>query len=414
MLLTFTVSNYKVFKEKNTFDLRATSLSELQDSNVTTIHKERMLKSIAIYGKNASGKSNLLAALEFMSDFVVESSKDRQSNELIEIDPFRLSTAHLTQPSYFEITFLLNDNHYRYGFEVNEKRVVKEWLFERPKTKEYPLFLRIEDEFQINSKRFPEGRNKEGWTRKNALFLSLVAQLNGQLSQNIINWVDNWVFIHNVCNCDWEYENKTEALLRTDEKYKEVILDIIRKADVDIDDIEVVEFNQGRSEKMGKTIQSDEPNSSIYTYHRRYNAKNEVVDKLVRFNLEEDASDGTIRLFNLVGFLIEALEHNSVVFLDEIDSRLHTLLSKAIVLLFNSDKNKQAQFIFTTHDTNLLDKDLLRRDQIYFVEKNRFGAAKIYSLADFKIKGEKVRKDADYETNYLRGRYGAIPFINEF
>ncbi len=101
-------------------------------------------------------------------------------------------------------------------------------------------------------------------------------------------------------------------------------------------------------------------------------------------------------------------------YLDEIDSRLHTLLSKAIVLLFNSEKNSTAQFIFTTHDTNLLNKELLRRDQIYFVEKDQYGSSNIYSLADFKIGDQKVRKDADFEINYLKGRYGAIPFINDF
>ncbi|MEM9884359.1 MAG: ATP-binding protein [Bacteroidota bacterium] len=415
MLLKFTVGNYKVFKEKNILDLRATSLSELSDHNTLQVGTNTLLKSAIIYGKNASGKSKLLNALEFMADFVIESAKDRQITDSIETDPFRLNQDNLKKASHFEVEFLLNETHYRYGFEVTQERVVKEWLLERPKTKEYPLFLRIEDEFQIDTKRFPEGKAKESWTRKNALFLSLVAQLNGQLSQEIIEWFSKLVFAHHFCDCEWHDDNVTERLLNTNgnSKYKKAILELLQKADIDINDIELIEFNEARSSKTGKSIQTPYGESLIYTYHKKYGVDNKALEE-VPFNLYEDESAGTIRFFNLIGIILEALENGEVVLLDEIDGRLHTLLSKAIVLLFNSEKNRKAQFIFTTHDTNLLNKDLFRRDQIYFIEKDRYGAANTYALSDFKINDQKVRKDADYESNYLKGKYGAIPFINNF
>lgn len=405
MIIQFTLGNFKTFKDKATLDMRAASLSELKDTHVFQNNKEQLLKSVGIFGKNAAGKSKLIEGLKFMRDFVIDSSKESQSNEPIEdIDPFRLNTATINKPSFFEIEFYLNETQYRYGFEVTQERVEKEWLFERKKTKAYPLFLRLQDEFEIDSKRFKEGKTRQEFTRSNALFLSLSAQLNGDLSQRIINWFDSIVFTHNEWGFYSEEREKTDELLENKE-HKSKIMAFIRKADVDIE--QLIKFDRIKSSETGKERKNyydDEP--YIVTHHPRYDKENNFVE-MAEFYLDEDESDGTIRLYSLTGSIINALLNGGVIVSDELNRRLHTLLVQAILLEFNNKKNNKAQLIFTAHDTNLQNKKLFRRDQIYFVEKDKYGASTLYSLADFK-----ARKDHNYEKNYLEGRYGAIPFID--
>lgn len=404
MLLRFKLKNFKVFKELAVLDLTAAGLSEHVDTHLIQSDKLVALKSAAIYGKNAAGKSKFIQGLEFMREFVIDSSKDRQSNDRIEVDAFRLNTQSKEAPSYFEIEFVLDGNKYRYGFEATHERVEKEWLFESKKTKEYPLFLRLLDDFQIDAKRFEEGKEKEKWTRKNALFLSLVAQLNGALSQKIIDWFDKLRFAHHVCDCEDDWSLAHNYLGQ--ESFRERIVEILKNADVDIEDIELIKFEEVRSKKTGKKIEPEYPDVFIKTYHKVFNEDQEEAGE-ADFDLFEDESDGTIRLLNLICIFLNALDEGLVVFADELDTRLHPHLVQALVQQFNTIANKKAQLIFTTHDSNLLDRKLLRRDQIYFVEKDRFGASKLYSLAEFK-----VRKDVNYEINYLSGRYGAIPFIH--
>lgn len=405
MIIQFTLGNFKTFKDKATLDMRAASLSELKDTHIFQHNKEQLLKSVGIFGKNAAGKSKLIEGLKFMRDFVIESSKETQSNESIEdVDTFQLSTTTIDKPSFFEIEFYLEEIRYRYGFEVTQERVEKEWLFEKKKQKEYPLFLRLQDEFKIDEKRFKEGKTRQEFTRPNALFLSLSAQLNGELSQEIISWFDNMIFTHNVCGRYGVGREKTDELLENKE-HKPKIMAFIKKADLDIEDIELVKFDKIISSESGKE-RENHYDDEVVTYHSRYDEENNFVT-LVEFNLDEDESDGTVRLYSLTGNIINALMNGGVIVSDELNSRLHTLLVQAILMEFNSKKNSRAQLIFTAHDTNLKNKKLLRRDQIYFVEKDKYGASKIYSLADFK-----PRKDHNYEKQYLEGRYGAIPFID--
>ena len=406
MLIKFTVGNYKVFKEKSTLDLRAASISEHSESHVFHLETEKLLKSVSVFGKNAAGKSKLIDALEFMQEFVIASSKDKQANEAIKADPFRLNTATKNSPCFFEIEFLLEKIKYRYGFEVTKNQVKKEWLLERKKTKEYPLFLRIGEDFEVDYKRFSEGKDKQSWTRENALFLSLVAQLNGTLSKKIISWFEKIVFVHHLCGCEDGFDNFTAELIEKG-KYKGKIVEMIKNADVDIKDIEVVKFENSKKLKTGKIVESYDESMVVKTYHELYDENNQQVG-LEDFDLDEDESQGTKRYFNLVGYIVDAFNEGEIIVMDELDARLHTKLTQSILKEFNSRDNNNAQLIFTTHNTNLLNKDLMRRDQIYFVEKDQYAASRLYSLAEFK-----VRKDNNYELNYLKGRYGAIPFINE-
>lgn len=404
MIIKFTLGNYKVFKDKTTLDLRATAINEHATSHVFEFGKEKLLKGVGIYGKNAAGKSKFINAMEFMKEFVINSSKDMQTNELIETEPFRLNIVSKNESSFFEIEFLLDNTKYRYGFEVTEENVKKEWLYERKSSKEYPLFVRNETEFDVNYKRFPEGRGKESWTRKNALFLSLVAQLNGTLAQQIINWFEKLVFVHHVCSC--EENGFTEHYLENQED-RALVVQMIKNADLNIADLEVIRFEEAKILKTGKKVESPDENVFVKTYHPLFDENNEQIG-LEDFDMYYEESSGTVRYFDLVGFMIRAMREGEIIIMDEMDARLHTKLSQAVLMEFNSVKNTKAQFIFTTHNTNLLSNELLRRDQIYFVEKDKYAASKLHSLAEFKI-----RKDTNYELNYLKGAYGGIPIIDK-
>ncbi len=402
MIIQFTVGNFKVFKEKVTLDMRATGISEHKDTHIFNIGKEKLLKSAVIYGKNAGGKSKLIDAMQYMRDFVIHSSKESQSNEsIIWVDPFRLSTATKDAPSFFDIEFFINDIRYRYGFEVSKERVEKEWLFERKKRKEYPLFLRIEDEFQMDKKRFKEGVKREEFVRSNVLFLSLAAQLNGELSQKIIAWFDKITFPHVICNDEGDWLGKTVRFLQ-DEKYKSIILSILKTADLDIEDIELKEIYPVNPRKNGL------PNEkyAVTTFHSVYDEKNQYVGR-ESFDLHKDESGGTIRFFNLIGYFLDVFLNGGIIVLDEMDSRFHTFLTKTMLRQFNKKSNDKTQLICSLQDTSIQNVRMLRRDQIFLLSKHMLGSSKLHSLVEYKI-----RNDHDYEKNYLRGKYAAIPMID--
>lgn len=408
MIVAFKTGNYKTFKEKVSLNLRGASISKITDAHVIDAGKFKLLKSAAIYGPNASGKSKLLEAMQFMQQFVINSSKNTQAHELIEVDPFRLSTQTLNQPSFFEMEFLLEGKAFRYGFEATRKQVVKEWLFYRPRNViEKPLFVRIGAQIEITASKFKEGKGIEGRTRNNALFLSAVAQWNGKIAQSIIDWFGKLHFFDPI----WDSDDNSETLeLISEEKYKKLITQIMKVADLDIDGIEAIEYKDIIAKKSGKKLSLNSTYEHLVTYHKVYDANNKVVDTTF-FEMDEDESLGTQRFFNLIGLIIKVLENGGILISDEINASLHPRLMQALVLLFNSkivNKNN-SQFIFTTHDTNLINIDFLSRDQIYFLEKNRYGASNLYSLVEFK-----TRKDTSHEKEYFNGRYGAIPLINNF
>jgi AAA15 family ATPase/GTPase len=252
-------------------------------------------------------------------------------------------------------------------------------------------------------------------TRKNALFLSVASQWNVSKAQKIDEWVESIFTVHGME--DNEYRKFTIELL-DDKKYSALINSFIKKADLGINNIDVVDipikvediikkvpdelkdfFKKGFKERSEK---------AVFAIHSKYNDNNEIVGS-VPLLLNKSESEGTKKYFNIIGLLITALLENRVVVIDEFDARLHTLLTKAILKLFNSSVIKStAQLIVASHDTALLDREILRRDQIYFIEKNVYGASSAVSLVEYK-----PRKDSPYDKNYLEGKYGAIPFIED-
>jgi uncharacterized protein len=421
MLIEFSVGNYRSFKEVVTFSMVAANLrakdKALDARNSFVVDdKLTLLKSAAIYGANASGKSNLAKALSFMKWFMVNSSRDTQSTDAIGVEPFRLSTETEGQPSHFELVFLMDGQKYRYGFEADRDRIVSEWLFYVPKAREVNLFKRDLDDIKATKAYDAAGISKR--TRPNALFLSVSAQFNVEIAETILKWITEKIqvisglydqsYLAYTIDCFNKGENKIDIVRFT------------KMLDLGIDDIQLrsEELNpdflpqnlvNDVKEMVAKNggIDLTFTETSIRTSHRKFD-QNGNPSSIEIFDLELHESDGTNKIFALSGLLISMLKKGGTLIVDELDARLHPLISLAIAELFNSPESNpnNAQLVFMTHDTNLLSNRLFRRDQIWFTEKNRYGATSLYSLAEYKI-----RNDASFESDYIKGKYGAIPYI---
>lgn len=396
MLIQFSVGNFLSFKEQSTLSLVASALKDIQilaEDAIFNIGETdlALLKSATIYGANASGKSNFIKALDFFKWYVINSSKDIQAGERVNVESFRLSSSTAEEPSYFEAIFCNAEYQYRYGFEADENMVHSEWLYQKAnkkRAKEVELFYRDEDCFNIHSK-FIIGKeliNKQ-MVRTNALLLSVAAQFNDAVAVEIVKWLNDTTIISgsNEKNI-WDL-----ATIRLDDlKMKQRIVDFSRYADLGIENIEKV-------------------NNAIISMHTQYDDEGNEV-KLINFPFKKNESEGTIKYFSLAYPIIDALDNGKRLIIDEFDSKMHPLLTCRIIALFNSKETnpKNAQLIFTTHDTNLLSASIFRRDQIWFTQKDRFGATELYSLAEYK-----VRNDASFEKDYLSGKYGAIPIMGD-
>lgn len=422
MLIEFSVGNYRSFRDIVTLSLVAAKLrskpKELDENNVFSIPGQPdLLTSAAIYGANASGKSNLIAALGFMRKFVLDSPKGTSATGFIDIKNFLLSTVTENKPSHFEIVFVSNGKRYRYGFEVTKERVTAEWLFYFPRSREAKLFERTLDEVELGE-RFKEGKDISNKTRPNALFLSVVAQFNGKIAQEIIAWFKRLKIASGLEDIGMRLFTIQNYL---DGEIQEDIVNLIKTLDLGIDNL-LIEKNikdKPLPDEMPEILKNaltvlmeteGGERFGVQTTHGQYDTEGQLIGHKT-FDFDEQESEGTKKIFALAGPIIAALREGHVFIIDELDARLHPLMSCELVKLFNSKETnpRHAQLIFTTHDTNLLGNDLFRRDQIWFTEKDYQGATDLYSLAEFK-----VRNDASYERDYIKGRYGAIPLLGNF
>lgn len=412
MLVNFTVGNYLSFKENVSVDFAATSLSEHRKTNIFSVSNDmNLLKSVILFGSNSSGKSNFFKAIKFLRRFIQNSSKDSQADELIDVEPFRLSTETVDKPSFFEITFILDSIKYRYGFEVTEEVVLKEWLFSSGKTKEFLLFSRKNDVIEIGSKYDEASSNIRSITRNNALFLSVCAQFNIELAIDIIKLIGNLNYISGTN--DHEAIKFTVKLLN-DPKYSKIVNNFIKGAKLG--------FNEVKTEKIEITsemlteskipkelhkmfIEKSDDQVVITTKHTVYD-KNQEPSGNTFFDLMNNESLGTRKVFSLAGPIIDTIINGRTLIIDEFDARLHPVLAKAIIQLFNSSDNKNAQIIFASHNSHFINSSakLFRRDQVLITEKNQYGITSIESLYN-----KKIRKDASFEKDYLSGKYDGVP-----
>ena len=416
MLIQFTVGNFKSFKDKATLSLEATHDDWRDDDNLAYLPGLRLVKAAAIYGPNAGGKSNLLKAMMKFRDMVQESSKDSQTGEPIAVTPFRLHSTTELAPSFFEAIFLQNGTRYRYGFEATQQAIESEWLFSQADSiRETTLFTREKDVI-VPTDAFKEGKGLEKRTRANALFLSVAAQFNGEIAGEVMKWMNQFRNISGLD--DAGYLNFTANLLN-DAEYGPLIRELVKQVDIGIEKLERQEI---ANDKIRDLIPKDFPQAlheiilhsatgafAVKTFHQRFDDKDRPTG-MVEFDLKSEESAGTQKFVAMTGPFLHTLREGAVLFVDELEARLHPLLTKALVGLFNSSANqKGAQLVFATHDEGLLDPQRIRRDQIWFVEKNGFGASRLFCLDE--IKG--VRKEAKFAKEYLLGQFGGIPRMGD-
>ncbi len=432
MLIQFSVKNYKCFKEEALLSMVASNYDRTTrwEDNIVEVPKFNLnlLRSVVIYGANASGKSKLIEAMGFMCHLILSSSKDIQAGETIHKEPFsfRLSTETEREPSAFEINFIIDNELYRYGFEVNQREIVAEWLYHRPATKEVELFYRDYQVFEVHPKlKQVKFLVDNEMVRDNALLLSVASQFNDKIAVKVLNWIRSDFNVLSGLK-DIKYMRQTVNML-DDSDFKAEILQFIKGADFNIQDLRPVrldvenlsfEFGEEIVAYMTKKIKEEQDGSSsdVSVLHKKYDANHAPVG-VEKFSMDRDESSGTRKYFAFAAPLILTLKNGETAVIDELDAKLHPNLVCKIVAAFNSNKTNpnNAQLIFNTHDTNLLTSGLFRRDQIWFTEKNRYGASTLYSLKDFKTEnGDKARIGEDYAVNYMRGKYGAIPYLGDF
>lgn len=419
MIVQFTVGNFLSFNAKQMLNLEARGISELK-TNICTFKAEKILRSMVIYGANSSGKSNLIKAMERMREVVLSSVRLNDSDEL-EYSPFLLSIETDSLPTFFEIIFWKESIRYRYGFEYNLRQIENEWLFAGKSEKsEKTLFIRTIEGIAVDAK-YKEGVGIESKTNNNRLFVSLVAQLGGAISKQILEFFKNYNVLSGLDHND--YKGFTTRMLHKNLNGCEESLELYQKLKLGFQDIKAIESDFNLSEipenltdelriKLVKDL-TGKRNISLKTVHNKYDKKGEIVD-FVLFDKLKNESEGTNKIIDLSGPIFDTLKFGKALIIDELDAKLHPLITMRIVELFNSpiSNTKNAQLIFATHDTNLLGEELFRRDQIWFTEKDEHEQTELYSLYDFNLPdGSKVRNDSNLEKNYIRGRYGAIPFI---
>lgn len=419
MLVQFTVGNFLSFNKKRTLSLEAKGISELK-TNISNFKPEKILRSSVIYGANSSGKSNLIKALERMREVVLTSVKLNDSDEL-DYSPFLLSSETENQPTFFEIVFWQDSIRYRFGFEYTLDQIVNEWLFAGKSEKnEKSLFIRTIDGIGITDK-FKEGEGNESKTNDNRLFISLVAQLGGDISKKIVDFFNDYNVLSGLEHND--YTGFTTRMLHKNlngcneslKLYQKLKLGFkeINAVESDFNPAEIPDFVSAKTKtKLIKEL-AGKKGLSLKTIHNKFDKKGNIIDFVV-FDKLGNESEGTNKIIDLSGPIFDTLNLGKALIIDELDAKLHPLITIRIVELFNNPESNpnNAQLIFTTHDTNLLGEDLFRRDQIWFAEKDDQEQTDLYSLSDFNLPdGSKVRNDSNLEKNYIRGRYGAIPFI---
>ncbi len=423
MIQEFSFGNFRSFKDIQTLNMAGAKIKsknkELDVKNIITIDdKLSLLKSKAIYGANASGKSNVVRALLLFIKTVHSSVIQDDILDVVS-DSFKLSSESENSPSFFQMVFHREDTKFRYGFEADSKKIHSEWLFATSHKREQVYFLRENETIiEIDKTNFNEGHKyfellNENQTKGNkvsstSLFLTVLASFQFPISKIVKNYIENINVVNGLESGNRLFQFAKKEMQK--EEKKNFTTKLLKYADVGIEHILTYEVSEDLTNKViEKSLKSREeiPDTLLVSVK---NKVGENSKKLVVFPFHESESEGTKKIFELSPVLHHVLKNGIPLFIDEFDARFHPLLTKKIVELFNSATNKNAQLIFVTHDTNLLSADLLRRDQIDFVEKDKYGASYLYTLVQFKG----VRNTASFEKDYIQGKYGAIPFLGDF
>lgn len=416
-MVQFNFKNYKSFRDEASLDLSAAKITE-HEEHVVEIANDRLLKVAAIYGANASGKSNVYAAFEYMTYYVVnsfkfggeEESRRKMEEDYVKVTPFLFDEKSKEEETTFEVFYIDNaeesEKIYQYGFSLKGSEVMEEWLYSKAKTarnKYKAIFYRKKgEELEMNGFTKAHLENIKSALNKESLIVSLGAKLRIAKLKNVRDW-----FLKNeVVNFGDPAENflRSKVLPEGFAESKKVQGNVIKyfsSFDEAIQDF-------GVEESASKEEKETYKNYEVDSFHKVAGGKG-----LISIPLEEESS-GTLKMFALYPSLKEALDNGATLFIDELNARLHPLLVRNIILTFLSSEinTRNAQLIFTTHDIWQFTNELLRRDEIWLVDKNKDGISELYSLIEFKDEeGNKVRRDEALAKKYLTGSYGAIPAL---
>ncbi len=410
MLIEFRVENHRSIRDEQVLTTTAGRVGDTGDSRPRQIkgYAKPILPVEAIYGANASGKTNVLLAMAFMRECVLSSHRNWEPQQGIPRDPFAWGERS-KEPTSLEIVFVVNGTRYQYGFKFNDIAFVEEWLFAWPRGKKQTWFTREAEEFEFGENLKGENEVIKGFTRPNALFLSAATQFKHQLLTPLYSWVSSIGGFNLRSRSPYQvpidytiaamFEEAAQPTLfgptEEDTSMLRQFKALLKNADIGIIDARMVP-----SESRPRPP--------------RFELKHQCGDDDAWLPLEEE-SRGTQTLFRLAPSVLRALSRGRVLLVDELESSMHPNLAEHIIRQFSDPQinTQNAQLIFTTHDTNLLGtltgEPALRRDQVWLTEKDENGATVLYPLTDFK-----PRKGENVERGYIQGRYGAIPYLGSF
>ncbi|MFT8315933.1 MAG: ATP-binding protein [Clostridium sp.] len=404
MLIQFNFKNFKSFRDMATLDMSATSITEHPYNLINVNKDEKYIKIAAIYGANASGKSSVIQAFDFMRTWIIESFKISANINEIPIKRFAFDAESKNIPAEFEVFFRYKGNEYQYGFSLDNHKIHEEWLYIKKtnsKDKYISLFERSGSDIECNSKLLKGSNNFITMVEDKTLFLSIISNAKIDYAKDVFEW---FLLLHIIDYGNLAFETALTQVYAPnieDKDYQENLTNFFKAIDINIDGI-IVEKDDNENNK---------PKYKIYTKHLMEDGRG-----YYKMALSEESS-GTQKMFSLFFSLRVSLILGLTIFIDELDSKLHPLLLRYILIMFNDESiNKNnAQLIYATHDNYTLTKDIFRRDQIWFVEKDTNAVSHLYSLVEYKSDDDKkVRKDASFNKDYLLGKYGAVPILRGY
>lgn len=418
VLIEFSVDNFRSIKDNVTLSMVSTPKNKM---NAVQRGKFHLHTSAVIYGANSSGKSNILRAFDFMKRLVLNLDKVIQSTDELAHDPFLLSTTTAGHSSMFEVSFLVDETKYRYGFEADKSKVYSEWLYLLDTGRsETQLFYRDADEqpeIKVNESAFKEGMGLKALP--NTLFLWKCDQEGSAIAKTILTWFKSVNLLNGMRYS--AYGAYSTEQVKNNDAFRARITELVESADFGISGIRAheQEVSENDLDELAMTKKhwdliknrQDLKRVGIKTLHKVYDEDlNEV--RVESFDLDKQESDGTNKFFCLTAPFIDTINHGMVLLVDELDASLHPLLTIALVSMFNDPEvnTKGAQLVFISHDTNLLNQSLFYKSQIWFAEKDRYGATHLNSLDQYKG----IRKVHDIEKHYIQGQFGAVPFLGDF
>lgn len=416
MLIMFRVKNFASFKDEVILDMRAISYKDMKNHILET-GKNKVVKTLALYGKNASGKSNLISALYYFESFIYNQFFDT-GNRDDEVDlgdrmpnvkrsTFKLGE-EVNNDSEFEILFSYKNKTYQYGFAVHdipdEKKysIKEEWLLVDDKM----VFDRQQDTISFGKKYENELKDIDK-QRQDRLYIGVLDYFAEGEVKKIVDEFKEYLKHKFIVHFELILEGSVKGLVSgisfskrivEDEEYRKTIEKFLRVADVGIVGLSIEENKDEKTKERHPY--------EVKTIHNVYNDDGEII-RLEKFELNMESS-GTNRYFSFIQYILNIIEDGGVFIVDEMSARLHPILTKFIVDLFQGKMNNEAQLIFTTHDISLMNRNQFRRDEIAFVEKNKKGESSLYTLADIK-----ARSDASFAKDYMAGKYGAIPVLSD-